>query len=181
MQVVLLSQQLFSHSTPALAHASMCSKVPCCSHVSTHPVYRPLFHAVNLLASYPGSQFLKCWEGGGGWKALHGEHCHLIYLILPQVHGRQSEASRGALHWKCLYHIPRLYKPGPLFQKPHFLNRQNMRPSQGFYFYIVQDCSKQFGSGIRPYCIVIATTPTFAHSLVQVSHKCGTAMAVPAL
>ena len=33
---------------------------------------------------------------------------------------------------------------------------------------------------VRPYCIVITTTPTFAHSLVQVSHKCGTAMAVPA-
>ena len=34
---------------------------------------------------------------------------------------------------------------------------------------------------VRPYCIVITTTPTSAHSLVQVPHKCGTAMAVPAL
>ena len=34
---------------------------------------------------------------------------------------------------------------------------------------------------VRPYCVVITTTPTFAHSLVQVLHKCGTAMAVPAL
>ena len=34
---------------------------------------------------------------------------------------------------------------------------------------------------VRPYCVVITTTPTFAHSLVQVPHKCGMAMAVPAL
>ena len=34
---------------------------------------------------------------------------------------------------------------------------------------------------VRPYCVVITTTPTFAHSIVQVPHKCGTAMAVPAL
>ena len=34
---------------------------------------------------------------------------------------------------------------------------------------------------VRPYCVVITTTPTSAHSLVQVPHKCGTAMAVPAL
>ena len=34
---------------------------------------------------------------------------------------------------------------------------------------------------VRPYCLVITTTPTSAHSLVQVTHKCGTAMAVPAL
>ena len=32
---------------------------------------------------------------------------------------------------------------------------------------------------VRPYCVVIITTPTFAYSLVQVPHKCGTAMAVP--
>ena len=31
---------------------------------------------------------------------------------------------------------------------------------------------------VRPYCVVITTTPTSAHSLVQVPHKCGTAMAV---
>ena len=34
---------------------------------------------------------------------------------------------------------------------------------------------------VRPYGVVITTTPTSAHSLVQVPHKCGTAMAVPAL
>ena len=34
---------------------------------------------------------------------------------------------------------------------------------------------------VQPYWVVITTTPTFAHSLVQVPHKCGTAMAVPAL
>ena len=34
---------------------------------------------------------------------------------------------------------------------------------------------------VRPYCVVITTTPTSAHSLVQVPHKCGTAMAIPAL
>ena len=34
---------------------------------------------------------------------------------------------------------------------------------------------------VRPYCIVLTTTPTFTHSLVQVPHKCGMAMAVPAL
>ena len=34
---------------------------------------------------------------------------------------------------------------------------------------------------VRPYCVVATTTPTFAYSLVRVPHKCGTAMAVPAL
>ena len=33
---------------------------------------------------------------------------------------------------------------------------------------------------VRPYCVVITTTPTFAYALVQVP-KCGMAMAVPAL
>ena len=34
---------------------------------------------------------------------------------------------------------------------------------------------------VRPYCVVLRTTPTFAYSLVKFPHKCGTAMAVPAL
>ena len=28
---------------------------------------------------------------------------------------------------------------------------------------------------VRPYCVVITTTPIFVHSIVQLPHKCGTA------
>ena len=45
----------------------------------------------------------------------------------------------------------------------------------------LQDCSRQSGSGTAILHSDMQTTPTFAHSLVQVIHKCGTAMAVPTL
>ena len=136
MQVVLPSQQLFYTSPSLCIYVLQGSMLFSCQYTPS------LLHAVTLLASYPGSQFLKFWGGGGGgggggWKALHGEHCHLIHLILPQVNDYYPLAGGHFScysHWKCLYNIfPRLYKPGLLFQKSQ---TKYERPSQGFYFYI---------------------------------------------
>ena len=47
----------------------------------------------------------------------------------------------------------------------------------------IQDCRYVASTleVIRPYCVVITATPTFAYSLDRIPHKCGTAIVVPAL